>query len=262
MDAWDPELSDRYEGPRLRSVHDLLERVPLNAPLRVIDLGCGTGEGTRLLARRFTEARITAVEAQAVALEHARLQGDEGGRIDYIQADPARWSPESKVDLVHSSGALQRLDAHEALLPRLLDTLAPWGVLALQMPHNFDEPSHRCITESVRAGPWRDQLEPLLAPVPVAPAVTYSRLLAPRVQFLDLWETVYHHRMRGPDPIADWARTTALRPFLARLTDAPWRERFFADFTTRMARAYPEDGTGHVLFAFRRLFIVAQGPIA
>lgn len=261
MDPWDPEQSDRYAGPHLRSARDLLDRVPLKAPLRIIDLGCGAGEGSRLLAERYPEARITAVEGSAEALAEARTLGDHNGRIAFVAADPAAWEPPGRVDMVYSSTALHRLRGHEVLFPRMLEMLAPWGVLAVQMPRHFDDPAHRCIAESVRAGPWRDRLEPLLAPVPVAPALSYSRLLAPRCRTLDIWETVYHHPFTGPDPIAEWSRVTTLRPFIDMLGHPAERDRFFADYAGRLREAYPCDGSGRTLFPFRRLFIIAQAPI-
>lgn len=261
MDPWDPEQSDRYAGPHLRSARDLLDRVPLKAPLQIVDLGCGAGEGSRLLATRFPDARILAVEGSADTLAEARALGDHGGRITFVAADPGRWQPPGRVDLIYSSTALHRLREHEALFPRLLTMLAPWGVLAVQMPRHFDDPAHRCIADSVRAGPWRDVLEPVLAPVPVASALAYSRLLGPRCRTLDIWETVYHHPFTGPDPIAEWSRVTTLRPFLERLTDPAQETAFFADFAARLREAYPAGSGGRTLFPFRRLFMIAQGPI-
>ncbi|WP_157879063.1 hypothetical protein [Pararhodospirillum photometricum] len=133
----------------------------------------------------------------------------------------------------------------------------------MQMPHAFDEPAYRCITEAVRAGPWRDLLEPLLRPMPVTSALKYSRLLAVRVRHLDIWETVYHLLLRGPDPVAAWMRASALAPFLRRLSDEETRAAFYEEYRRpRRPVPYPEDRPrwGGRSFRFGG-FLIAQGPV-
>jgi trans-aconitate 2-methyltransferase len=72
--------------------------------------------------------------------------------VEWQQADIARWQPFAPFDLIFSNAALHWLPDHERLLPALAGCLAPGGVLAVQMPRNFDAPSHTAIAETVRDG--------------------------------------------------------------------------------------------------------------
>ncbi len=176
--------------------------------------------------------------------------------IRWVEADIARWAPERPPDLIFSNAALHWLDDHQALLPRLLGSLRPGGVLALQMPRNHGEPSHTAIVETVESGPWRERLEPLLRRRPVAPPEVYAELLLPLVTSLDIWETVYMHVLPGENPVVEWTSGTGLRPLLAALQGRE-RDDFLTDYAARTARAYPRRDDGLTLFPFRRLFIAA-----
>jgi trans-aconitate 2-methyltransferase len=219
----------------------------------VFDLGCGTGSVTRLLADRWPDATHTGVDASAEMLAAARR---EESSVRWVQANLARWAPDARPDVLFSNAALHWLDDHESLFPRLVGLLAPGGVLAVQMPNNFAEPSHRAITELADRGPWRDRLLPLLRRVPVAPAEVYLSLLLPLAARLDVWETTYWHVLDGEDPVPAWTGGAALRPILGAL-DENGRRAFMAAYADEMRAAYPRRGDGLTLFPFRRLFIVA-----
>ena len=149
------------------------------------------------------------------------------------------------------------LDGHERLFPALLSSVAPGGVLAVQLPRNFSAVSHTSISEAALSGPWRAKLEPLLRPAPVAEPAFYYGLLAPRAAALDMWETEYLQVMEGDNPVKEWTKGTWLRPLLAALEE-PERSRFEAHYAELVARAYPRRPDGRTLFPFRRLFIVAR----
>ncbi|WP_142849110.1 methyltransferase domain-containing protein [Telmatospirillum sp. J64-1] len=253
---WDPAVYESYAGPRLRPVLDLIGRIPLEAPARIWDLGCGTGSGTHLLARRWPEARVTGLDSSPDMLARAAAQA-EGGRIDWQRGDIASWHPDQPPDLIFSNAALQWLDGHERLFPRLFGTLAPGGVLAVQMPRNHAAPSHQAILDAVRSGPWRQRLTPLLRVQPVAEPARYHDWLSPLAAGLDLWETEYLHVLSGEDPVLNWMSSTALAPFLQAL-DGAERDAFRADCAARLREAYPPGSDGKTLFPFRRLFLLAR----
>ncbi|MCH7957955.1 MAG: trans-aconitate 2-methyltransferase, partial [Proteobacteria bacterium] len=154
------------------------------------------------------------------------------------------------------NAALHWLDGHEALFPRLAGGLRPGGVLAVQMPRNYAEPSHTCMAEAAEAGPWRARLDAVLRLRPVASPEAYYDMLAPLARTLDIWETVYTHVLEGENPVVEWTRGSALKPLLDALEDDE-RPAFLAQYTTRIRAAYPRRGDGTTLFPFRRLFIVA-----
>ena len=253
MASWDPSQYLKFAGPRARPALDLLNRVELDSPDAVFDLGCGAGNVTRMLARRWPEATVSGIDGSAEMLATARAGG---GGITWVQADLARWDPPGAADVLFSNAALHWLDGHEALFPRLAGRLRPGGVLAVQMPRNYAEPSHTCMAEAAEAGSWRARLDAVLRLRPVASPEAYYDMLAPLARTLDIWETVYTHVLEGENPVVEWTRGSALKPLLDALEDDE-RPAFLAQYTTRIRAAYPRRGDGTTLFPFRRLFIVA-----
>jgi len=228
---WDPGQYLKFAGPRLRPAIDLLQRVDVEAPKLVYDLGAGAGNVTRLIVARWPQARIVGVDGSAEMLAKAAA---ENPQIEWQQADLANWRPERPADVIYSNAALHWLDGHERLFSALFGALAPNGVLAVQIPRNFGARSHTLITEAARSGPWRQRLEPLL----------------------DMWETEYLQVLEGENPVKEWTKGTWLSPLLAAL-DEPERSKFEAAYAERVAAAYPPRGDGKTLFPFRRLFMIA-----
>jgi trans-aconitate 2-methyltransferase len=250
---WDPGQYLKFAGPRLRPAIDLLQRVDVEAPKLVYDLGAGAGNVTRLIAARWPQARIVGVDGSAEMLAKAAA---ENPQIEWQQADLATWRPPQPADVIYSNAALHWLDGHERLFHALFAGVAPNGVLAVQIPRNFGAPSHTLITEAARSGPWRQLLEPLLRPAPVAEPEFYYDLLAARAASLDMWETEYLQVLEGENPVKEWTKGTWLSPLLAAL-DEPDRSKFEAAYAERVAAAYPPRGDGKTLFPFRRLFMIA-----
>ena len=251
--AWDPAQYLKFAGPRLRPAIDLLQRIDVDAPRTVYDLGAGAGNVTRLIAARWPASRIVGIDSSAEMLAKAAA---ENPTIEWRQADLASWRPDQPADVIYSNAALHWLDHHEVLLPGLFASLAAGGVLAVQMPRNFSAPSHTLITETALSGPWRPVLERLLNPAPVAAPDFYYDLLAPRAAALDIWETEYLQVLDGDNPVKEWTKGTWLLPLLAAL-DEPARSRFEAAYAERVAAAYPPRGDGKTLFPFRRMFLIA-----
>ena len=254
MSTWDPSQYSKFTDARTRPAVELLARVPLDSPSRVVDLGCGPGNSTELLQQRWPGAFIKGVDNSRDMLETARK-----AHPDWVweESDIATWTAEESLDLIFSNAALHWLPHHETLLPRLLNQLAEGGVLAVQMPCNFDAPAHRLIRQTATDGPWQD----ILAEVdewnpPLEPAGYYA-ILAPRCRDVDIWETEYAQVMDSIAAIAEWTRGSALRPFLDRLPEADQHE-FLARYTEALQAAYAPQSDGRVLFPFKRIFLVAQ----
>lgn len=256
MGDWDPALYQCYSDDRARPALDLLARVPLDRPRHAIDLGCGGGASTAILAARWPELRIAGLDNSPAMLAEARTALP---RVAFAEGDLRDWSPSEPFDLVFSNAALQWVEDHVRLLPRLFGAVAPGGALAVQMPRNFDAPSHRLMAETARADRWRDRLAGVVASRadPVASPERYARILAPLATRLDIWETIYLMRLAGENPVVEWTRATGLRPYLDALQE-PARGAFLADYGRRIAAAYPPEPDGSTLFAFRRIFIVAM----
>lgn len=255
--SWSPDQYLKFAQPRLRPALELLARVRIDDPRIVFDLGCGTGAMTRLMAERWPMAIVTGVDASESMLAKVSSAPDTPGNVRWHQQDLARWEPIDAPDLVYSNAALHWLPDHRRLFTRLFGSLAQGGMLAVQMPRNFDAPSHSAIGDTVRGGPWRERLEPLLRPVPVAEPAWYFDLLADHGATLDLWETEYHQVLSGPDPVKEWTKGTWLGQFLDALGEDE-RVAFERDYAARVRTAYPQRDDGTTVFPFKRLFIVAR----
>jgi len=257
MQDWNPDLYRRFEDERTRPARDLLARVALQAPRRIADLGCGPGNSTELLVERFPEADLIGIDNSAAMLASAR-ERLPGCRFEL--ADIGVWAPEGTFDLIYANASLQWVGGHETLLPRLLGLLAPGGVLAVQMPDNRDEPTHRAMRELAAQPPYAaligdaDRLRTDLLGLG-----GYYDLLAPLGASLDLWRTAYQHPMDTPARIVEWVRGTGLRPFIDPLPE-PERMQFLAAYEQRIAASYPPRADGRRLLAFPRLFFVARRP--
>lgn len=254
VDVWQPDSYSRFARERERAALDLVQQIGGLDPRVIVDLGCGPGTITRRLANRWPSARVSGVDASPAMLAQARA---EASSIEWLEIGIDDWTPDAPVDLLFSNAALHWLDDHATLFGRLVGWLAHGGVLAVQMPRNFDEPSHTAIIETIEAGGWQDRLSPLIRRRPVARPDWYADLLLALVSELDIWETVYWQVFEGENPVVAWTSGTILRPLLAAL-DAGEQARFLADYGARIAAAYPVRSNGATLFPFRRLFIVAR----
>lgn len=253
MSGWDPAQYLKFSQPRLRPALELLSRVQLDVPTVVYDLGCGTGAMATIMAERWPGAAVTGVDASVDMLERA---AGAAPNLRWLRQDIAAWVPEAVPDLIYSNAALHWLPDHERLLRKLTHYLAPGGVLAVQMPRNFAAPSHIAIAATVREGPWRARLEPLLNQAPVAEPRWYLDLLSSLCAQVDLWQTEYFQVLSGNNPVKEWTKGTWLQPFLAALPE-PERVQFEQAYARRVLRAYPPRADGTTIMPFRRLFFIA-----
>ena len=251
MPTWDDAQYLMFANERTRAARELLRRVPVAAPGRVVDLGCGPGNSTELLRERWPEARLTGVDSSPEMLERARRDLPD---IEWVQADADHFVAGEPLDVLFSNALLQWVPGHETLIPGLFEQLAPGGALAFQVPHNFAEPSHRLMRET--AAPYGERLAHVRARDPVGSPAFYYDLLAPRARSVDVWQTTYEHVMNDAASIVDWVRGTGLRPFLEALTEAE-RPGFLDAYTRAIDAAYPRRSDGRRLFSFPRLFVVA-----
>jgi len=259
--GWNPSQYLQYEDARLRPALDLLGRVPLERPSTIVDLGCGAGNVAQWLARRWPHARIVGVDADAAMLDRARAATQAASMFTWVRADIGAWRSEAPVDLIFSNAALHWLGGHEQLFPSLAKQVAPDGVLAVQMPANFDAPSHTILREAARAPKWLEAVGDRVLVDPVHAPARYLEWLAPHATSVDVWTTEYLQqlpaRSDGEHPVVAWTRGSALVPLLGALNAAD-RDAFVADYTSRVAHAYPLRADGSVLYPFRRLFILAR----
>ena len=252
--TWSARQYVAFEAERTRPVRDLLSAVPVGSVARAIDLGCGPGNSTEVLIERFPGAAVSGLDSSADMIEAARRRlpevGFEVGSVEH-------WDAPGPFDVILANAVFHWVPDHARLFPRLVGKLAAGGALAVQMPDNLDEPSHRLMREIAAEGPWADRLAAAAGErTEVQSADWYFRLLQPLCARVDVWRTTYHHPLAGPSAVVEWFKGSGLRPFLAPLDEAQ-RAAFLARYEAEIAAPYPAAPDGTVLLPFPRLFIVA-----
>ena len=259
--SWNPDQYLKYSNERLRPALDLLARIDVVAPKVALDLGCGAGNVTALLAQRWPDARVVGVDNSKEMLAKARASTAGDPRREWIDADLETYAPDAPVDVLYSNAALHWQSEHPRLFPRIFDWVAPGGVLAVQMPNQLAQPSHVAIAHVVAMDKWRDRLGETRQQTPVLRTPDYFQLLSGKSSTIDAWTTEYLHVLPastdGMHPVVAWIKGTTLTPYLAALPEDHQRA-FIDDVSQRIAAAYPSLPDGRVLFPFRRIFVVAS----
>ncbi len=233
MPLWDAAQYRKFEAERLRPCRDLVGRIELEHPTRLVDLGCGPGTSARVLRERWPDADVEGVDSSTEMLAVARAEEPRGR---WTLADLRTWNPDGPVDLLFANASLQWVPDPRALIPKLWRNVAPGGAFAFQVPFRGSPPPA-----------WLRALE----------AADYYDLLAPVARAVDLWDTEYVHVLPGPESVVEWTKGTGLRPLLERLGSDEARRTFLEAYAERVAAAFPRRPDRRHLFPFRRRFVIA-----
>jgi trans-aconitate 2-methyltransferase len=253
--SWSAKQYTAFEDERTRPVRDLVSAIPAIEARLVIDLGCGPGNSTEVLAARFPKASILGLDSSPDMIAAARLRLPNAQfSVGSIEA----WTDSGPFDVILANAVLQWIPNHRTLLPELVARLATGGGIAIQMPDNLGDPAHQLMREVAAEGPWAETLEAAAAArPPLGEAGWYYELLRPLCAKVDVWRTTYYHPLPGgPGAIVEWFKGSGLRPFLEPL-DSGKRAAYLERYAAAVARAYPPLADGSVLLPFPRLFMVA-----
>lgn len=252
--TWSAKQYSTFENERTRPVRDLVAQLPSADAVRAaVDLGCGPGNSTEVLAERYPDATVTGLDNSddMVAAARKRLPA-----LRFETADIGTWDPPESFDVILANASLQWLPDHKTLYPRLVGKLVEGGTLAAQTPDNLEEPAHLLMREVADTGPWAAKLAEARLHERHN-ARWYYELLQPVCARVDVWRTIYHHPLAGgAAAVVEWFKGSALRPYLARL-DAAEQTAFLERYEAALAKAYPALNDGTVLLPFPRLFVVA-----
>lgn len=251
---WNPETYLTFADQRGRPFFDLLGRVGAENPQRVVDLGCGPGNLTGFMAQRWPAATIEAWDSSEEMVAAACERGI-GARVGDIR----EWRPQPGTGLVLSNAALQWIPGHADLMVRWAGELEPGAWIAVQVPGNFDAPSHAAVRELAASSPWSEILRDIWFRNSdiVSSPLQYASLLSSAGCEVDAWETTYVHELTGEHPVLTWITGTALTGVRDRLNDEQW-EQFRAELIPILAESYPMRPDGRTFFPFRRIFVVAK----
>jgi trans-aconitate 2-methyltransferase len=250
---WDAAQYLRYGGERARPFTDLVARVGATAPARVVDLGCGPGNLTALLAERWPGAEVTGVDNSPEMIEAARSAVPG---LAFELGDVRDWRPQEAPDVITCNAVLQWVPDHDDLVVSWADMLPPGGWLAFQLPGNFQSRSHELVAELAASPRWRALLANAEFNRQAGEPGEYVRLLTRSGFEVDAWATTYEHVLPGTDPVLEWTKGTTIRPVLAAL-DEEQAAGFISEYAERLRTAYPAETFGTV-FPFRRVFAVVH----
>ncbi len=251
---WNPAVYLTFADHRGRPFFDLTSRVGAESPRRVVDLGCGPGNLTATLAKRWPDAVIEALDSSPEMVESARERG-----VDARVGDVQSWEPEPDTDVLVSNATLQWVPEHRELLVRWAGQLAAGSWIAVQMPGSFNTPSHEAIRTVAHREPFANRLRDMPFPERdrVSPAADYAGLLTDAGCRVDAWETTYIQDLSGENPVLEWMSGTALRPVIDRLSAQAWQQ-FRQQLIPILDETYPRRPDGRTFYPFRRIFVVAQ----
>ena len=252
--SWEPELYKKFEAERNLPCADLIARLPMRDPQRIVDLGCGPGNSTELLARKFPRAKLFALDNSAEMLATARQRVSA---CEFIQADIATWQTDEKFDLIFANASLQWIENLIPVMKRLAGLLHPGGVLAAQMPRARQLPLHLEAKKLSQQPEWAAQMKSVsLPPEPPPPGPAYASLSEGNSK-LTVWETEYEHLLPSAEHIVQWIRGTGLRPYLDALSNTDQQD-FLAAYTRRIRTAYPLNEAGCVTLKYTRVFVMVE----
>ena len=250
--TWFANQYTMFEQQRTRPVRDLVAAIPNTDVGTAVDLGCGPGNSTEVLAERFPQAHVTGMDSSDDMLVDARKRLP---RLNFELADIGAWHSAQRLDVILANASLQWLPDHATLYPHLVHQLNPGGTLAVQTPDNLDEPAHRLAREVAADGPWAAKIGAVKHNERHT-ASYYYELLSKHCSTVDVWRTTYQHPLADHAAVVEWFKASALRPFLAPLTDDE-KAAFLQQYQARITQAYPALADGTVLLPFPRLFIIA-----
>jgi trans-aconitate 2-methyltransferase len=253
---WDAGQYLRFGGERARPFFDLVAQVGADSPRYVADLGCGPGNLTAALARRWPDATVVGVDNSPEMIAAAQASAGQSRNLSFALGDVWEWRPERPLDVLVCNAVLQWVPGHDELLLRWADLLAPGGWLAFQLPGNFDQPSHGIVRDLAASPRWRERLAGAQLNRQAGDPADYVALLARPGFAVDAWETTYLHVLPGENPVLEWTKGTTLRPVLAAL-GAEEADAFTREYGERVAAEYQPHPFG-TIFPFRRVFAVVR----
>lgn len=254
MPQWDAPQYLKFGSERTQPAIDLIQRVELAKPDRIIDLGCGPGNSTEPLRQRWPDAEVTGLDSSPEMIASARKTYPDG---IWQVGDAGSWSAERPFDLVFANAMLHWLSDHAKVCRHWMEQVAPGGALAVQQPAHYDGAMRHEILKVSCDPAWNDRMDAARAAITCEPPSFYYDVLQPIASRVDLWETTYYHVLGAPKDVLEWFGGTGLRPFLEALANEAERSRFQTMLLQKYANSYRPRASGKVLFPFRRLFFVA-----
>jgi trans-aconitate 2-methyltransferase len=252
---WNPAQYLKFEKERTQPAIDLVNRINADNPVKIMDVGCGPGNSTAVLAGRFPGSYILGIDSSEDMIDAAgKNHPDLDFKLCDIGYDLSQL--DCDFDIVFSNACIQWVPNHNELLKKLMGLLRKGGILAVQIPMNYNEPIHRIIGEVSSSDKWKGYFPNPRVFFTLSQS-GYFDILSEISEDFALWDTVYYHVMNSHDDIMEWYRGTGLRPYLDVL-DKDKRADFENDVKKRVIESYPAQKNGKIIFRFPRFFFTAR----
>ena len=251
---WNPHQYLKFANERTQPSIDLASRIKIENPKSIIDIGCGPGNSTQVLRNRWPNAKIAGLDSSANMIEKAKKDYPD---TEWIIGDASTFAFDKEYDVVFSNAALQWIQNHDSLIPRLFSIVAPSGALAVQVPANNESPLYKAVLSVSSKEKWSKFTSGCESILNYRILEYYHNILAPISSQLDLWETIYYHVMNSHIELVEWYEGTGMRPFLERLPDDGSRKEFENEILAECRQSYRIRKDGKVLYPFKRIFFVA-----
>lgn len=255
MSDWNSVQYLKFENERTQPAIDLVNRINMDNPKKIIDVGCGPANSTQVLANKFPKAYVLGVDNSSNMIETAKR---DHPKLDFKICDVSRDVAmlDNDFDIVFSNACIQWIPNHNQLLRNMMGLLKPDGILAVQTPMNYNEPIHKIISEVSTSEKWKSEFP--------NPRIFYNMtqseyfdLLSEISSEFSMWETIYCHNLKSHEDIMEWYRGTGLRPYLDVLSDHK-KKVFEQDVLNQVVEKYPKQKNGNIIFRFPRFFFIAQ----
>lgn len=252
---WDSKKYLKFEKERTQPAIDLVRRVEGRNVSSVLDVGCGPGNSSVVIKNIFPNADILGIDFSADMIERAKK--------DYVDITFEQWDADvfteetsKKFDLIFSNACLQWLPNQFKTIINLYKLLNDNGIMAVQIPCNFDEPIHHLINKVVTSEKWKAVIKYQRNYV-MSSVEEYFNVISALSDEFDIWTTTYHHVLPSHEAIWSWYEGTGLRPYLSQLDDS-MKDEFKKDIMEEIRKNYPLQKSGKIIFDFPRLFFVVE----
>lgn len=255
MSDWNPQQYLKFKSERTQPSIDLVTRIMIDGPETIIDIGCGPGNSTQILHRRWPDADIVGLDSSQKMIEKARQ--DYPGQ-KWMVGDASDLDTNQNYDIVFSNATLQWIPNHDVLIARLFNAVNENGVLAVQVPANDESPLHKALLSVARSQKWQGYTSGCEKLLTYHNFEYYYNVLISLTDDFDIWETMYYHVLESHEALLEWYRSTGMKPFLERLPDDGARAEFEREILMQCKSFYPIQTDGEILYPFKRLFFTAN----
>ena len=252
---WNPDLYLKFKKERTQPSIDLVNRIEISDPKKIVDIGCGPGNSTEILKKYWSNADITGIDNSSQMIEKAKKEYPEGR---WILSDATNWKPENKFDIIFSNATLQWIPNQKELIKNLFDFLSENGILAVQVPANSESPLHRALIEVSKRDDFDLYTKKCRELIHYYNEEFYYDILSQLSSDFNIWTTTYYHILNDYIDLIEWYKGSGMKIYLDSLPDEAMKESFENFVLEECKKGYKKQSDGKIIFGFKRLFFTIK----